>query len=100
MNLTFLTARIINIQEKVNSIGEIQITLRVPNIKNDKKLRFCQIKGYGYNKIANEFINVSVTGDFVLVKGYVHVINDPVEKRRKWLLMKILDYQTIRSNLS
>lgn len=99
MNLTFLTARIISIHKKVNNAEEIQIILRVPNIKNNKKLLFYQIEGYGHGKIVHEFTNVSVAGDFILVKGYIHIVSDPIDKRRKQLLMKIVDYQTICSNL-
>lgn len=99
MNLTFLTARIVNIQKKADNPEEIQIILRVPNIKENENLLFYQIEGYGYGKMVSEFVNVSVIGDFALVKGYIHIINDPVKRGRKQLLMRIIDYQTIRSNL-
>lgn len=99
MNLTFLTARIINIQKKVDNPEEIQIILRVPNIKENEDLLFYQIEGYVYDKTVSEFVNVSVIGDFVLVKGYIHIINDPVKRRRKQLFMRIVDYQTICLNL-
>ena len=99
MNLTFLTARVINIQKKVNEVEKIQITLRVPNIRNGKGLSFYQVEGHVYGQMANEFINTSVIGDFVLVKGHIHIISDSVERRRKRMLIKILYYQTILSNL-
>ncbi len=96
MNLSIITAQIIN-QPKVIRFNKIDFVYMLACIPNDiKKLSFCEIQIYGKLKKGQEFFSLYKERDFIVITGFLYIRKNKRQKlhNSNFLVLKFDDIQS------